>query len=93
MQHLLAFVHALDGLYLVAQSCCLLEFEAVGRFQHPALDALDDLLGLPFQKVRNLIDDLSVPVLVHRANARAGTAMYEVVQAGARIVAGDVLGA
>ena len=54
------------------------------------LQAVDDRFGLPFQELAQIIDHLAVFSLVDRADTRPGAQLDIVIQAGARILTGDL---
>ena len=93
VEHLLALVDLLDGPELVAEHGRPLELQAFGGLLHAAAYRFDDAVGLTLQEQHHLIDDLGVLVPVYRADARSYAAVDVEVEARARVVARDGLGA
>ena len=82
-----------DGAYLVPEGCCTLELESLCGLVHAGTEVLDYGLVLPFEEEDDLVDDFAVLVLGRRPDARPDTTVDVEVEAGARVGAGDVLGA
>ena len=90
---LLVLADALDGLHLVAEAGGALELEALGSLVHAVVQLPHDVRRLALEEHEHLLDDLHVVAAVRIADARRDAAVDVVLEAGARVRAGDGLGA
>jgi hypothetical protein len=88
----LALDGALDGAELVAELGGALEFEPLGGFLHLAAEAAEDIIGAALEEEDDLLDDFVVLLFGAIGGAGGDAALDVVIEAGARVAAGDFFG-